>query len=52
MAEVETSKNHGMCVRGWAEGSYNNPTGCGASRAYAPGPDDEEEEEEVLTFTL
>jgi hypothetical protein len=24
---------------------HNKPTGCGASGAYAPGPDDEEEEE-------
>jgi hypothetical protein len=28
------------------QGSHNKPIGCGASGAYAPGPDDEEEEEE------
>jgi hypothetical protein len=38
--EVGTSKNH----RG-GQGSHNKPIGCGASGAYAPGPDDEEEEE-------
>jgi len=26
------------------QGSHNKPTGCGASGAYALGPDDEEEE--------
>jgi hypothetical protein len=26
------------------KGSHNKPKGCGASRAYAPGPDDEEQE--------
>jgi hypothetical protein len=25
------------------QGSHNKPTGCGASGAYAPGPDDDEE---------
>jgi hypothetical protein len=25
---------------------HNKPIGCGASRAYAPGPDEEEEEVE------
>jgi len=25
---------------------HNKPIGCGASGAYAPGPDDDEEEEE------
>jgi hypothetical protein len=25
-------------------GSHNKPIGCGASGAYAPGPDEEEEE--------
>jgi hypothetical protein len=29
------------------QGSHNKPTGCGASGAYAPGPDDEEEEEKL-----
>jgi len=29
-------------VRG--SGSHNKPIGCGASGAYAPGPDEEEEE--------
>jgi hypothetical protein len=28
------------------QGSHNKPIVCGASGAYAPGPDDEEEEEE------
>jgi len=27
------------------QGSHNKPTGCGASAAYALGPEDEEEEE-------
>jgi hypothetical protein len=31
----------------WLEqGEHNKPSGCGASRAYALGPDYEEEEEE------
>jgi len=30
------------------QGSHNKPIGCGASGAYAPGPDDEEEEEGEL----
>jgi len=29
------------------QGSHNKPIGCGASGAYAPGPDDEEEEAAV-----
>jgi len=38
------------------QGWHNKPVGCGASGAYAPGPDDKEEEEEehssfVLIFT-
>jgi hypothetical protein len=33
----ETSKITG----GGGQGSYNKPIGCGASGAYAPGPDDE-----------
>jgi hypothetical protein len=37
VAEVGTSKNHG------GQGLHNKPIGCGASGAYAPGPDDEEE---------
>jgi hypothetical protein len=36
--EVGTSKN-----LGGGQGSHNKPTGCGASGAYVPGPDDEEE---------
>ena len=35
-----TSKNHGG---GGGQGSHDKPIGCGASGAYAPGPDDEEE---------
>jgi len=31
------------------QGSHNKPIGCGASRAYAPGPDDKEEEDTVDT---
>jgi len=27
------------------KGEHNKPSGCSASRAYAPGPDYEEEEE-------
>ena len=27
---------------------HNKPAGCGASEAYAPGPDGEEEEEEIV----
>jgi hypothetical protein len=38
---VGTSKNHGG-----GQGSHKKPIGCGASGAYASGPDDEEEEEE------
>jgi len=37
-AEVETSKNYGG-----GQGSHNKPIGCGASGAYALGPDEEEE---------
>jgi hypothetical protein len=37
-AEVGTSQNYG------GQGSHNKPIGCGASRAYAPDPDDEKEE--------
>ena len=33
---METSKITG------GQGSHNKPIGCGASGAYAPGPDDEE----------
>jgi hypothetical protein len=40
-AEVGTSKNQGWGGRE----SYNKPIGCGASGAYASGPDVEEEEE-------
>jgi len=32
----ETSK-----ITGGGQGSQNKPIGCGASGAYAPGPDDE-----------
>jgi len=39
VVEVGMSKNH----RG-GQGSQNKPIGCGASGAYAPGPEDEEEE--------
>ena len=39
MAEVGTSKIGGV------QGLHNKPVGCGASEAYAPGPDGEEEEE-------
>jgi hypothetical protein len=39
---VGTSKNHG------GQGLHNKPIGCGASEAYALGPDDEEEE--ILQF--
>ena len=38
-AEVGTSKNHGG-----GQVSNDKPIGCGASGAYALGPDDEEEE--------
>ena len=41
-AEVGLSKNQ----EGWGQGSHNKPIGCGASGAYASGPDVEEEEEE------
>jgi hypothetical protein len=34
-------KNH-VGGRGGGEVSHNKPIGCGASGAYAPGPDDEE----------
>ena len=34
--------------RGGAQGSHNKPIGCGASGAYAPGPDEEEEEESIF----
>jgi len=40
-AEVGTSKIMGV------QQSHNKPTSCGASGAYAPGPDDEEEENHV-----
>jgi hypothetical protein len=40
--EVGTSKITG------GHGSHNKPIGCGASGAYASGPDDEEEEEPSL----
>jgi len=30
------------------QGSHNKPIGCGASEAYAPGPDDEEEESVMI----
>jgi hypothetical protein len=44
---VGTSKTGGF------KGSQNKPTGCGASRTYAPGPDDEEEEEpETYSVTV
>jgi hypothetical protein len=33
------------------QGSNNKPIGCGASEAYAAGPDDEEEEEEEVIRT-
>jgi hypothetical protein len=29
--------------------SHNKPIGCGASGAYAPGPEEKEEELEVIT---
>jgi len=33
-------------ITGWGgQGSHNKPIGCGASGAYAPGPNDEKEEE-------
>ena len=32
---------------GGGQGSHNKPISCGASGAYAPGPDDEEEEEGI-----
>jgi hypothetical protein len=35
---VGTSKTWGL------KGSHSKPKGCGASGAYAPGPDDEEED--------
>jgi hypothetical protein len=38
--KVGTSKIMG------GQGLHNKPIGCGASGAYAPGPDEEEEEEE------
>jgi hypothetical protein len=31
------------------QGSHNKPIGCGASGAYAPGPDDKEEEDNGIT---
>jgi len=36
--------------RGGGQGSHNKPIGCGASGAFAPGPDDEKEE--VLPYFL
>jgi hypothetical protein len=39
-AEVGTSK-----IMGGGQGLHNKPIGCGASGAYAPGPNEEEEEE-------
>jgi hypothetical protein len=32
-------------ITGGGQGLHNEPTGCGATGAYAPGPDDEEERE-------
>jgi len=40
---VGTSK-----IAGGGQGLHNKPIGCGASGAYAPGPDEEEEEEETM----
>jgi hypothetical protein len=37
VAEVGMSKSWG------GSGSHNQPIGCGASGAYAPGPDEEED---------
>jgi hypothetical protein len=41
-AEVGTSKTHG------GDKGHNKPTGCSASGAYAPGPDDKEDKATVL----
>jgi len=38
VAKVGTSKNSRI-----VQGLHNKPTGCGASGAYAPGPDKEED---------
>jgi hypothetical protein len=47
--EVGTSqKNHG----GGGQVSHNKTIGCGASGAYAPGPDDEEEAEPLYLVWL
>jgi len=32
--------------------SHNKSIGCGASGAYAPGPDDDEEEEVTLHYMI
>ena len=49
VAEVGTSKSGG----GGGTGLHNKPAGCGASEAYAPGPDREEEESYLMyTFSL
>jgi hypothetical protein len=34
------------------QGSQYKPIGCGASGAYAPGPDDEEEEQVNLKLPM
>ena len=35
------------------QGSHNKPIGCGASGAYAPGPDDEDEvSQQVICMLL
>jgi hypothetical protein len=46
-AKVGTSKNH---REGGGQGRTISLIGCGASGAYAPGPDDEEEEEDELAY--
>ena len=33
-------------------GLHNKPLGCGASGAYALGPDEKEEEREVIVFRI
>jgi len=38
--------------RGGGQGSHNKPIGCGASGAYAPGPDDEEASRSTYTYTV
>jgi hypothetical protein len=47
-SEVGTSKNHG----GGGQRSHNKPIGCGASGAYAPGPDDKEVSQQVICMLL